>query len=229
MVFVTMRRRVEPELMTGAEQARAYANADFDGTHATIMERGFACHPTLPDASLIADLGCGTGDIALRLARQYPECIVHAYDGSPAMLGYAVRVLGAAGMLDDRVFLQEAVLPDIGALGERHRHGYAMVASNSLLHHLHDPRVLWDVTRRMAAPGARVFIADLRRPDDETTARAMVRQYASKEPDILRRDFYNSLCAAFTVDEVGKQLCEAQLDLRVEPLGDRHLIVHGLL
>jgi hypothetical protein len=78
-----------------------------------------------------------------------------------------------------------------------------------------------------AAPGAAVFIMDLRRPDSRERAGALVDEYAGTEPEILRRDFFNSLLAAFRPEEVTEQLAQAGLPLRVEVVGDRHIIVHG--
>jgi hypothetical protein len=55
-----------------------------------------------------------------------------------------------------------------------------------------------------------------------------VDQYAPDEPDVLRRDFYNSLCAAFTPGEIADQLDAAGLDgYAVEPVTDRHLVITG--
>ena len=223
-----MRRVVEPELMVEAGQVRAYADADFEAAHAGIMAECFARFPALPPGALVADLGCGAGDIAVRLTKRYPNCQVHAFDGSQPMLDCAARATAQAGVAE-RVHLQQAVLPDLGALGRRCGGQYAMVASNSLLHHLHDPSVLWRTVRALAAPKARVFIADLRRPDDAARARAMVEQYAAGEPEVLRRDFHNSLRAAFAVDEVRAQLRAENLNLEVAPLGDRHMTIHGVL
>jgi len=47
-------------------------------------------------------------------------------------------------------------------------------------------------------------------------------------PDLLRRDFRNSLYAAFSVEEVEIQLLEAGLEkLEVEVVSDRHFTVAG--
>jgi hypothetical protein len=54
-----------------------------------------------------------------------------------------------------------------------------------------------------------------------------VEAYAGAEPEILRRDFFNSLCAAFTPDEVRAQLREAGLALEVLDVEDRHLVARG--
>jgi 16S rRNA G1207 methylase RsmC len=43
-----------------------------------IMSRGN--YPTVPDGSFLADVGCGTGAIALTLAALYPACTVIAVD-----------------------------------------------------------------------------------------------------------------------------------------------------
>jgi hypothetical protein len=44
----------------------------------------------------------------------------------------------------------------------------------------------------------------------------------------LRRDFYNSLLAAFTEDEVAAQLAEMNLSrLLIDVIDDRHWVVSG--
>jgi hypothetical protein len=55
----------------------------------------------------------------------------------------------------------------------------------------------------------------------------MVGQYAAGEPEILKRDFYNSLLAAFTPQEVEAQLAGAGLNLSVDVISDRHMVIHG--
>jgi hypothetical protein len=45
----------------------------------------------------------------------------------------------------------------------------------------------------------------------QSAARQMVQQHASGEPDVLQQDFYHSLLAAFTAEEVEKQLLAAGL------------------
>jgi hypothetical protein len=55
-------------------------------------------------------------------------------------------------------------------------------------------------------------VCDLFRPETMQAASALVDQYANKEPDILRKDFYNSLLAAFTANEMRTQIENANLD-----------------
>jgi SAM-dependent methyltransferase len=116
------------------------------------------------------------------------------------------------------------ILPDVSLPSS----AYDLVFSNSLLHHLHRPDVLWQAIRRSSRAGTQLFVMDLMRPQSRETAAGLVERYAANEPAVLQRDFYNSLLAAFTVDEVRSQLEGASLaDLPVEAVSDRHLIVWG--
>jgi len=60
-------------------------------------------------------------------------------------------------------------------------------------------------------PGAVVLVMDLLRPESSEAAQAIVDKYAADEQAILRRDFYNSLLASFTEDDVAAQLAEMNL------------------
>ena len=69
--------------------------------------------------------------------------------------------------------------------------------------------------------------------DDDAQARAyaaarLVEVYCAGEPEVLRRDFFNSLLAAYREDDVRHQLRAAELGhLTVAAASDRHLIVWG--
>ncbi|MGM0593702.1 MAG: class I SAM-dependent methyltransferase [Pseudomonadota bacterium] len=213
----------EPELMDDAEQARAYALADFEAPHNQFVEL-FREH--FPDEALdgvVLDLGCGTGDITKRFARAFPACQLHGLDGAEAMLSFARQMI-ADERLQERVCLICSTLPTERLPRER----YDVVICNSLLHHLTEPQVLWQSIKQFARPGAAVFVMDLKRVESKEQAAQMVQQYSVDEPEVLKQDFYNSLLAAFTPDEVRQQLAEAGLGhLNVEEVSDRHLVVSG--
>lgn len=216
----------EPELMTEVDQAAAYAAADFATAHQALVDDLVGRFPAelAVDGLRVLDLGCGPGDFTVRVARAVPGAEVVGVDGSAAMLDAAAPTLAAADDVVDRVRLRRRLLPDDELAGER----WDVVVSNSLLHHLADPGVLWRTVRDCAVPGAPVFVSDLRRPATTDDADAIVARYAADEPEVLRRDFAASLRAAFTPDEVRAQLAEAGLDgLVVEAVSDRHLVVTG--
>jgi hypothetical protein len=88
--------------------------------------------------------------------------------------------------------------------------------------------VLWNAIAAFTRPGAPVFVIDLMRPTSREQAAALQRQHLGGEPEVLQRDFFNSLLAAFTVGEIVAQLREAGLGhLSVEAISDRHVMVKG--
>lgn len=218
-------RVAEPELMLDPEQARAYAAADFSEPHDRFVElfaERFA--DQVPREAFFAlELGCGAGDVCLRFARAFPRAVVHGIDGSEAMLACGRDAVACAG-LGDRVELVHGYLPRDAPPRER----YDAVFSNSLLHHLADPSVLWASVRRFARPGAPVLVMDLLRPASRAEVDQLVERYAAGEAPFLQRDFCASLCAAYRPEEVRDQLERAGLpEFRVEASSDRHFIVHG--
>ncbi len=221
-----MQRIPEPELMDDEAQARAYAEADFEEPNARFAAMCAGFVGELSDGAAVLDLGCGPGDITLRIAAANPAVEVHGLDGSAAMLAFGEAALAANPGLRRRVRFIPGLVPD----AELPRALYEAVVSNSLLHHLHDPAGLWRMIRARGAAGAPVLVMDLMRPDSEGSAQALVDQYAADEPEVLRRDFYNSLLAAFEPGEVRAQLAAAGLGhLVVEEASDRHLVVRGRL
>jgi ubiquinone/menaquinone biosynthesis C-methylase UbiE len=217
-----MDRVLEPEIMDGEAEAQAYARADFsDSNEAYVADiiRSF------PDRlARVVDLGCGPGDIAIRLSRAAPTARITAVDGSPAMLALARAALRSA-QLESRVSFLEGRLPGV-ALPEG---GFDLVLSKDMLHHLPDPQVLWSEVKRLGRPGAAVCVMDLSRPETPAAAHEIVARVSGAEHPLLKTDFYNSLCAAFTADEVRAQLSAAGLALAVNQLTERHLCVKGRL
>jgi ubiquinone/menaquinone biosynthesis C-methylase UbiE len=218
-------RILEPELMTDEEQACAYAEADFSESNTLFVDM-FQQHFPGFEGRRAVDMGCGPADIALRMARRYTGLQLDAVDGSAAMLSFGKPALAAAGEPGKRVRLVHGIFPGV----ELDAGEYDAVISNSLLHHLHEPKIMWQAVAQLGKPGASVLVMDLKRSRDTGHAREIVETYAGNEPGVLKLDFYNSLLAAFTPAEVRLQLTEAGLDnLSVYEVSDRHLMVSGRL
>jgi SAM-dependent methyltransferase len=210
--------------MLDEQQVRAYAAADFSEPHGRFVALLKEKLPSLPSRGRALDLGCGAGDISLRFARVFGDWTVDAIDGSPVMLELGRRVAAEAG-LASRVQFYELLLP---TESPPHR-DYALLFSNSLLHHLSDPEVLWSTLRCWAQSGSSIFVMDLLRPKSRAEAEALVERHAGGEPEVLRTDFLNSLLAAYRPTELRTQLEQARLGhLRLEVVSDRHFIAWGV-
>lgn len=218
-----MKRIPEPELMEDQAQARAYAEADFEEPHSMFVRLWEEWHGSDDLTGDIVDLGCGPADITVRFAERYPLVTIDGVDGSRAMLDCARERIRARGV-ESRIRLIHGLLPDAG-LPPAH---YDAVISNSLLHHLEHPDVLWRTIRACARPGAPVFVMDLMRPETRADAEALAERYAADAPPVLRHDFFHSLLAAWRPDEVRAQLMDAGLSgFEVHTVSDRHFIVRG--
>ena len=223
--MTTMQRVPEPELMDAPAQVRAYAEADFSSSNQFFVDHLLdqpAVRVVAQTPGELIDLGCGPGDIALRLARVLPEWTIIGLDAGPNMLKTARSGAQAAG-LAHRVHFRHSYLPD-PKLPASH---FPLIVSNSLLHHLPDPNTLWQTITHIAATGAWVQVMDLDRPADDAHCRRLVDEYAADAPEVLRTDFFNSLKAAWTAEEVQAQAARAGLKLDVRRVSDRHWLASG--
>ena len=218
-----MQRCPEPELMNAVDQVAAYAAADFsagddvtiDRIHSLIAERPLGNNP------VVVDLGCGPGNITLLLARLLPEARVIGIDGADRMLELARQRAADQGLAIE--FLHQDLRQIRGLKAD-------LVVSNSLLHQLHDPLLLWRVTSELANRGCRVLHRDLRRPESMEELNHLQTLHLPDAPEVLLQDFRASLRAAFEPAEVAEQLrMTAMQQLSVQLEGDRYLVVSGLV
>lgn len=218
-----MRRIVEPELMDDESQGLAYAQADFSEPNKQFLNLFAKLFPAFAGKGRVLDLGCGPADILVRFVRRYPGCRCLGIDGAQAMLAPGLERVKQE-QLKARIDLHCCCLPLSAETGQ-----FEVILSNSLLHHLHNPDVLWQTLLDCSFPGTYVLLMDLFRPATPEAARKIVTTYAGEEPEILQTDFYNSLLAAFRVDEVRRQLTAAGLGLQCSEVSDRHLAIWGVI
>jgi SAM-dependent methyltransferase len=130
----------------------------------TMRERAFKRRlveqARLAPGQRVLDLGCGTGTLALMLARAEPRAAVVGLDVDPRILGRARRKAARAGIAVDWT-LGSAVAPPFPAAS------FDRVTSSLVLHHLTTPekqRALAAI-RRILRPGGELHVADFGRPD----------------------------------------------------------------
>lgn len=218
-----MNRILEPELMNDPEQALIYAQEDFEQENQGFVDRFRDYFPDFSEGHVF-DLGCGPGDIPIRFARLFPSCRITGVDASAPMVRLAEDAVQQAG-LSGRITFSCERFQDLAGVSIADA-----AISNSLLHHVPNPLQFWHKLRLAVKPGSPVLVMDLLRPDSPEDAQAIVDRYAFDAPDILRRDFYNSLLAAFTEDEIGAQLAQMNLTrLLIDVIDDRHWVVGGII
>ncbi len=219
-----MKRIPEPALMDDAEQVHAYAAADFTEPHEAFVQKFKDLFPDFHEGDVL-DLGSGTADVLIRFARVFPESRITGIDGAQSMLDIGLRDVELKGY-SQQIKLQKGLLPDNNLSLLK----FDAVISNSLLHHLRDPIILWEACLQCAKKDAPIFIMDLLRPDSIESAKSLLHQYAADESAILQRDFYQSLLASYSIDEVRLQLKLINLDyLNIDAISDRHMIIWGIL
>jgi ubiquinone/menaquinone biosynthesis C-methylase UbiE len=217
-----MERTAEPELMNEQDQAAAYAAADWSESHGKIPGYFRERFPNFASGRVI-DLGCGTADVTVRFAKAFPKTAVLGVDGSEAMLAFG-RNRVRDEKLETRVRLEKRYLPD-PALQKRN---FDAVICNSLLHHIADPVSLWRTAVFCCKSGAPVLMVDLLRPPDQDAAVRLVNENAKDAPPVLKRDFIASLHAAYTVEEVTKQLRAANLtNFQIDRVDELHFVGWG--
>jgi cyclopropane fatty-acyl-phospholipid synthase-like methyltransferase len=216
-----MERVLEREIMDDPEQVRAYAEADFQEENQGFVDYFLRLYDDLDDGHVV-DLGCGPGDIAIRLARSHPNCRITGIDASSPMVAWAEEAVKKAGLAHRIDFLCQR-FQDASLLAPADA-----LISNSLAHHVPNPLRFWYGMKNLVKSGGPVLVMDLLRPDSPEEAQAIVDQYAAQAPERLRQDFFHSLLAAFTEDEVASHLAELNLSrLMVDVPDDRHWIVYG--
>ena len=217
-----MDREPEAEAMDVAEEADAYAQADFAEVNEAFVNR-LMYFVGARTGVLALDLGTGPGDIPLRAARYGLGWHIVAADISQPMLRHASRVIGTAGLR----WAIHLVLMDAKASPFTHT-SFDIIFSNSILHHVSDAGLFWREVQRVAKPGAFVLLRDLIRPESPEAAGEIVKRYAQNESLLLQEEYFRSLMAAYTPEEVREQLDDAGLrSLRVETVSDRHWDAFG--
>ena len=217
---MAIQRIPEPEVMRDAQEALAYQQGDFRRVNQAFARRLSRHLPA--DRGRALDLGTGPAEIPILFCALAPSWEVTAVDRSRAMLKLARNNVREAGMLR-RIALLEGNAKCLDL--ER---PFDLVFSNSLLHHLPNPAPFWREVKRLVKPRGRVVIMDLRRPANRRRARELVSCHAAKDTPLLRQLFHQSLLAAFTPDEVRRQLEAAGIDgLSVRVTTDRHMVVSG--
>lgn len=203
-------RVLEPEVMDTAEEAADYdamdhstVNRVFVDDFVAAMLRGLT--PT-GSGSRVLDVGTGTALIPIELASRQIGYRITGIDLADEMLKLGRSNVERAGYSDcirlELVDAKRMPYPD-GT--------FDAVMSNSIVHHIPEPRGAVTEMWRVLRPGGLLFVRDLLRPQTSDEVERIVTTYAGNESPRQQQLFRQSLHAALTVEEVAELLDELKV------------------
>ena len=208
-------RVLEAEVMASREEALDYDSMDHTGVNRRFVDDLLATGRVAGD---VLDLGTGTAQIPVELCQQALDCRVMAIDLSIEMLELA-RYNVETGDVRERVFLHHV---DAKQLPYPDAH-FDLIISNSIVHHIAEPRAVLREAVRVATPGGRLFFRDLLRPESEARLEELVACYAGQDNPHQQQMFADSLRAALTLDEIRAVVGELGFaEQSVQATSDRH-------
>ena len=216
-------RVLEPEVMDTADEAVDYDAMDHREVNRRFIDDLLTCwrhkdpHRSIAEIS-VTDLGTGTALIPLEMFQREPAIgKVIACDLSMEMLKIADQHIRNAGAhCIQTLFCDCKQLP----LAD---HSQDMVISNSIVHHIPEPKSVLREAIRILKPDGLLFVRDLMRPETNQQVEHFVQSYTGNENADQQQLFRQSLHASLTVKEVAGMLAELHVPTQcVAASSDRH-------
>ncbi len=190
-------RVLEPEVMDTTADAADYDAMDHTQVNRLFVDDLLRVWPMLAHAVRVFDAGTGTAQIPIELLRRGVSAQVTAADAATEMLRLAAGNIVTAG-LSDCISCRECDCKQLTDPDD----SFDVVMSNSIIHHIPQPAVVFAECWRILRPGGVFFVRDLHRPADADEWDKIVETYAGTANAHQRQLFRDSLRAALTVDEV---------------------------
>ena len=212
---MALERVLEPEVMDTYEEARDYDSMGHQEVNTLFVQDLLASGEIGID---VLDVGTGTAQIPVELCRQNEECRVIAIDMAAHMLDLARFNIEVEGFTQ-RIYLQQIDAKDMNFEQDM----FDCVISNSIIHHIPQPRLVLQEAIRVARPGGLLFFRDLMRPESSEEVSRLVEMYAGDENPHQKQMFDDSLRAALSLEEIREMVTNLgfQGD-SVQATSDRH-------
>lgn len=199
-----MARIPETEIMNNPESVNAYtmmtASGGLTGNALSKLKKS-------EDNLNIADIGCGPCGYYNELLPLFPNSIFTGYEASNLMIEKANLVINK-----QKVNLVNSFIPD-SSLPSKF---YDIIFSALFLHQLPDQAPCWQTIKQIGKEGSKFYVFDLLRVEDSNLCWDIVNGMTPQAPDVFKNDFYNTLRASFTVEEIKQQLLDAGLTATIE-------------
>lgn len=175
-------------------EATAYDAMDFESVNTAFVTDAIDLDP---HAIKVLDVGTGTARIPILMCQQRPQYLITGVDLAQSMLILGQRNVEEAGLNQrirlERVDSKRMPYPDLE---------FDMIVSNSLVHHIPDPLLLFQEIKRLVRPGGAILIRDLIRPESDDIVNDLVGKIGNSYDAHQQQLFRDSLNAALTLAEV---------------------------
>lgn len=183
-----MKRILEPSIMTGKQQCLEYSNIN----RTNFMKFVLSNLPNL-DNKLVAEFGSGSGQLADLILQKFDVSRLDLIDASSPMQNLARKKLGSP----NNVRYVQKYIEDVNQL-------YDVIICVNSAHHFKDFRHLLSCIENGSYSSTQIFVVDLHRPSNYKNIHAII---SSCFPQLEResffyKDFFNSLRAAFSYEEI---------------------------
>jgi trans-aconitate methyltransferase len=179
-------------LMIDMEQCRAYNKYASDPVQLYNYVEAYESLIGIKSGTVI-DLGSGTCNFTIALAKKFPNLEFTCYEASDAMLAIAKENIDKSD-LSARIRL---VKDDIkNATGK-----YDVVLANRLLHHINETESFWQLINSLSDT---VLVIDINRPPQSVVEH--IRKVDEYQEPVYKEDLINSMQAAYSIDEVTEQI-----------------------
>jgi ubiquinone/menaquinone biosynthesis C-methylase UbiE len=227
--WLKLPRVPEPEVMDDSGEVEAYSSAAAQAYLNTIDDT-FVDHAArlvnvrAPCTGRALDVGCGPGQIVLKLAQRLPDWHFTGVDRSPNMVRQALAARDeiARRVGNDLASRVEFSIAD-GCNLPFPDGSFDLVVCNSVLHHLEQPgRLFTEITRLASSDGA-ILLRDLQRPS-RLKYPVHVCWHGRHYSGLMYKLYCDSVRAAYTPAELVALLRASPLrDARLFTLGSTHL------
>ncbi|MFO0678238.1 MAG: class I SAM-dependent methyltransferase [Polyangiaceae bacterium] len=207
MATSTLPRVLEPEVMDTAEEASDYDAMDHGVVNAAFADDVVRLLGGRDAEGSVVDIGTGTALIPVAVAGRTTRITLVGVDLAAHMLTVARKNVERSGFADRIRLVHQDGKRTAFADG-----AFDLVMSNSIVHHIPDPKSALEEMWRLVKAGGRLFVRDLRRPDDEVELARLVTRHAAIPQDLPASEramherqrglFEASLRAALTLEEV---------------------------
>lgn len=150
----------------------------------------------------VLDLGCGPANQLVQVARLNPQANFTGLDASAQMLERARATIARCGVANIGL-----VSGDMTSLDGFDDDSFDCVISTMSLHHLPDEAALASAlraVRRVLKPDGGLYLIDFGRLKRAASQRFFSEDRSDVQPEAFTRDYFNSLRAAFSVEELSR-------------------------